>query len=217
MGENEIAKNLQIDSLDDIISITLKAGYNTYDKIYIDIFPILRNIYGMSTSEIPLFLFRDGLPHIRYDVTQIIIEYDNKTPKLINKVIRYDVYENNHKFDNSYTRLTFQVQRYVGNFEFKGNIIALIVDTLYDKELRIKLDSLIIDNLYQYRENGKTVIALAKNAELDSAFKYGIEFYSRNAKLINEDETPFEYTVYGINTHILSRNEHYFSFAYILF
>lgn len=198
VGQHEIAKNLRIDSLDKVRSVSIIGGGCIIETVYADIFPILRKMYGMKDEEIPLFLFRDGFPFVAHQDINVVVEY-NEIPE--NHRIRYDIYRNS--FVDNYERLIFQVKKCTNALHLGLPVIALIVDTEYEKTLRLKLGPQIID-VYQFRENGKTIIAFAQNTGFDSAIQYSLNF-SRipDAWLVNEDETPFAFTVYAINVNVL--------------
>jgi hypothetical protein len=201
IGQHEIAKNLRIESLDKVRSVSIIGGGCIIETVYAEIFPILRKMYGMSDNEIPLFLFRDGFPFVAHQNINVVVEYDD-LPE--NHCVRYDIYRNS--FVDNHERLIFQVQKNTNVLQLGHPVIALIVDTEYEGTIRLKLSARRID-VFQFRENGKTIIALAQSTSLDSAIQHGFNFSCiPDAWLVNEDETPFEFTVYAISMNVLLKS-----------
>ena len=74
--DSDVIKNVQLPEglpVEYIKHIELELGGSRIDVIYPSIFGALRRIYGMSDTELPFYLFKNGIPVVEYHTIQIRI------------------------------------------------------------------------------------------------------------------------------------------------
>lgn len=217
----KLIKNVRVDDLSNIKKIILRIGGQNIDAVYPEIFNALRKIYGMSNDEIPIYLFKIGIPYLTWH--QVDLEFELIDYKKNDDIyVTYDVYNHDEKHyteehnDNNkvYTYLIpdekfiYTTQKDT-NFIKKKNKLMLclnhpvyyyilhkdVVDPEFILDNKFKLKLLKTDEADDYN-----IYTLTKS--LDDMSDYGINFSKiDNPILITNTENPVD--VYCVCGHIL--------------
>jgi hypothetical protein len=92
----KLIKNVRVHDLSNIKKIILRIGGQNIDAVYPEIFNALRKIYGMSNDEIPIYLFKIGIPYLNWHQVDLVFELIDRNKK--DKIyVTYDVYNHDKK------------------------------------------------------------------------------------------------------------------------
>jgi hypothetical protein len=92
----KLIKNVRVNDLSNIKRIVLTIGGQYIDTVYPEIFNALRKIYGMSNDEIPIYLFKIGIPYLNWHQVDLEFELIDRN-KNDNIYVTYDVYNHDEK------------------------------------------------------------------------------------------------------------------------